>query len=449
MNIQSKKWQMPRRTFLRGLGVSVSLPLLEAMSPAARAAAAGAAPRRMAYVYVPNGKNMEDWTPQRTGANYDLPAILQPLKPVQGDVSVLTGLAHAKARSNGDGPGDHARANATFLTGVQAKKTAGADIRLGISVDQIAAAAVGRQTRLPSLELSCDKGRQAGACDSGYSCIYQFNISWKSESTPMPPEANPRMVFERLFGSGGAEAAEARVRRLLYNKSILDFVLDDAKKLRGDLGVTDQRKLDEYMASVREMEIQIAQSEKFVATQPKPNIAQPAGIPADYAQHIRMMYDLMALGFQTDLTRVSTFMVAHDGSNRSYPQINVPEGHHDLSHHGNDPAKKAKIAQINLFHMTQFAYFVGKLKSMKEGAGSVLDNCMIVYGSGIADGNRHAHHDLPVLLAGGGGGTLKPGRHVRYDSLTPMTNLYLSLLDRLGVQAARLGNSTGRVGQLA
>jgi hypothetical protein len=403
----------------------------------------------MAFVYVPNGKNMEDWTPRNFGANYDLPLILQPLKPVQSQVSVLTGLAQTKARSNGDGPGDHARANATFLTGVQAKKTAGADIRLGVSVDQVAAKVVGRDTRLPSLELSCDKGRQAGACDSGYSCIYQFNMSWKSEATPMPPEANPRQVFERLFGSGGKEAAESRARRQLYQKSILDFVMEDARQLRSDLGLTDQRKLDEYMSSIREIEQQIEQAEKFSASQPKPAMETPEGIPSDYAQHIRLMYDLMAVAFQTDSTRIATFMSAHDGSNRSYPQIGVPEGHHDLSHHGNDAAKKAKIAQINKFHLTQFAYFIGKLKGMKEGSGSLLDHCMIVYGSGIADGNRHAHHDLPILLAGGGGGSIKPGRHIRYDSLTPMTNLYLSLLDRMGVRADRIGDSTGRLAQLS
>lgn len=448
MNIQANQWLLPRRTFLRGLGVSLAVPFLDAMIPAVRAAAGGV-PKRLAFVYVPNGKNMDDWTPRSFGAGYDLPAILQPLKAVQREVSVLTGLAHTKARSNGDGPGDHARANATFLTGIQAKKTAGADIRLGVSVDQVAAVVIGRQTRLPSLELSCDKVRQAGACDSGYSCAYQFNLSWKSESTPMPPEANPRVVFERLFGSGGKEAAEARARRLVYNKSILDMVLDDARKLKGDLGTTDQRKLDEYLAAVRELEIQIEQAERFAASQPKPTISQPEGIPSDYGKHIRLMYDLMALAFQTDLTRICTFAGAHDGSNRSYPDIGVPEGHHDLSHHGNDPAKKAKIAKINTFHTSQFAYFIAKLKSMKEGAGNVLDNSMIVYGSGIADGNRHAHHDLPILLAGGGGGTIKQGRHIRYDTLTPMTNLYLSLLDRVGVSVPRIGDSTGKLAQLS
>jgi hypothetical protein len=265
----------------------------------------------------------------------------------------------------------------------------------------------------------------------------------------MPPEANPRVVFERLFGAGGMELMESRARRDRYNKSILDFVLDDAKSLRSNLGITDQRKLDEYMSAVREMETQIEQAEKFASSQPRPTISRPDGVPPDYAQHVRLMYDLLALGFQTDTTRIGTFMVAHDGSNRSYAAIGVPEGHHDLSHHGNDPGKMSKIARINTFHMAQFAYFLGKLKGMKEGAGSLLDNCMIVYGSGIADGNRHQHHDLPVLLAGSGGGSVKPGRHIRYESMTPMANLYLSLLERMGVNAPRLGDSTGRLGQLA
>ncbi len=444
-----KKWHIPRRTFLRGLGVSVALPMFEAMLPATSSAAgAMAAPRRMAFIYVPNGKNMEDWTPRAVGANYDMPSILEPLKPYQKDLSVLSGLAQVHARSNGDGPGDHARANATFLTGVQARKTAGADVRLGISVDQMAASKIGRQTRYASLELGCDKSRNAGSCDSGYSCIYQHNISWKTDTTPMPPEANPRVVFERLFGANGRDAVENRARRERYNKSILDFVLEDAQQLKANLGTTDQRKLDEYMTAVREMEQQIEQAERFAASQPKPTINKPEGIPSDYAQHVRLMYDLLALAFQTDSTRVATFMVAHDGSNRSYPQIGVPEGHHDLSHHGNDPGKKAKIARINKFHTTNFAYFLNKLKSIREASGTLLDNSMIVYGSGIADGNRHAHHDLPVLLAGGGGGTIRPGRHIKYESLTPMTNLYLSLLERVGAPVERLGDSTGKLGQL-
>ena len=438
---------------MRGLGTVVALPLLEAMAPslASAAAAVGAAPgapRRMAFVYLPNGANMSDWTPQTAGENFDLPATLEPLKAHQKYFHVLSGLAQTKARSNGDGPGDHARANATFLTGCQARKTHGVDIRVGVSVDQVAAAKLGNQTRFALLELGCDRGQQAGQCDSGYSCAYQFNMAWKSDTTPLPPEIDPRLVFERLFANQNKEESlESRARRERYQKSILDFVLEDANRLKANLGATDRRKLDEYMTAVREMETRIQKAEQFAAV--LPNQSKPTGIPDNYQAHIRLMYDLMALAFQTDSTRVSTFLVAHDGSNRPYRFIDVPEGHHDLSHHGGNEQKKKKIAKINRFHTTQFAYFLEKLKSIKEGEGTLLDHCMIVYGSGIADGDAHAHHDLPVLLAGRGGGTIKPGRHLRYDRETPMTNLYLAMLERMGTPVTRLGDSTAPLKGLA
>lgn len=452
------KWHIPRRTFLKGLGTAMALPMLEAMvNPRVAAAVGGVGgvatfPKRMAFVYVPNGANMTDWTPQSLGQGFDLPLILQPLKDLSSDFQVLSGLAQVKARANGDGAGDHARANATFLTGRQARKTAGADIRAGVSVDQVAAGKVGSLTRFPSLELSCDPVRQAGSCDSGYSCAYQFNIAWKSDSTPLPPEANPHLVFERLFSGGtDAQAREAKLRRERHNKSILDFVIEDAKQLRSNLGLTDQRKLDEYLTAVREIELRIEREEKFNLVEVGEDFKKPTGIPAkdNYANHIRMMYDLMALAFQTDTTRVSTFMVAHDGSNRSYPFIGVSDGHHDLSHHGQNEEKKKKIAQINRFHVEQYAYFLNKLKAIKEGDGRLLDNCMIVYGSGIADGNSHGHHDLPVLLAGHGGGTLTPGRHQRFAAETPMCNLYVSMLDRMGVRVDRFGDSNGTLEQVA
>jgi hypothetical protein len=429
----------------------MALPVLEAMSPPLRAlgagepAAIGAFPRRMAFVYIPNGANMVDWKPKAVGTEFDLPLILEPLKEHQKDLQVLTGLAHDKARPNGDGAGDHARASATFLTGCQARKTAAVDIKVGVSVDQIAAEKIGRETRLASLELSCDRGRQAGNCDSGYSCAYSHNISWKSESLPMAPEADPRLVFERLFGNNSpGEMAENRAIRDRYRKSILDFALDDAKQLKAKLGATDQRKLDEYLTAVRDLELRIERSERFAKVE-VPDYARPDGIPDSYEQHIRLMFDLLALAFQTDTTRVSTFIMAHDGSNRPYSFIGVPEGHHDLSHHQDDAVKKEKIAKINRFHTTQFAYFLGKLKSIKEGDATLLDHSMIVYGSGISDGNRHNHDDLPVLLAGRGAGTLTPGRHVRFDREIPMTNLYLSMLDRMGVPAQRVGDSTGKL----
>jgi hypothetical protein len=440
--------------FLQGLGTAIALPMLESVAPPMRllagspAEAPPALPQRMAFIYIPNGANMADWTPKAVGADFELPFILEPLQPFKDHLLVLSGLAHDKARPNGDGAGDHARASATFLTGCQARKTNGADIKVGVSVDQIAAARLGRQTRLPSLELGCDKARLAGNCDSGYSCAYSFNISWRTPSTPMPPEVNPRAVFERLFGGGSKdEAEESRARRRRYQKSILDFALEDAHRLKAKLGQTDRRKLDEYLTAVRELEERIERQEKFAAT--LPDYQKPAGIPRDYEQHARLMYDLLALAFQSDATRVATFIMAHDGSNRPYPFIGVNEGHHDLSHHGNDEAKKQKIAKINRFHVTQFAYFIERLQAIKEGDGTLLDNCLIVYGGAIGDGNAHNHDNLPVLLAGRGGGTIQTGRHVKYERETPMTNLYLSLLDRVGANAERLGDSTGRLQKLA
>ncbi len=446
MTLITKQWQIPRRTFLKGLGTSLALPMLEAMAPAASLAAAATptgSPRRMAFIFVPNGINMADWTPKAVGSDFELPASLEPLTPVKDDLLVLSGLAHDKARPNGDGAGDHARGSATFLTGCQARKTFGADIRVGVSVDQVAAAAIGKATRLPSIELGCDRGQQAGNCDSGYSCAYSFNISWKTESTPLPAEVHPRLAFDRLFSNGKkGETTESRVRRERHERSILDFVMEDANRLRPSLGSTDRRKLDEYLTAVRDLEQRIEQAERFAAA--LPDYAKPtAGIPKDYQQHVRLMFDLLTLAFQTDTTRVSSFILAHDGSNRPYPFIEVPEGHHDLSHHGNDQKKKGKIARINRFHITQLAYFLEKLKAIKEGEGTLLDNCMIVYGSGIGDGNAHNHDNLPVLLAGKGGGTIQTGRHLRFGKETPMTNLYLSMLDRIGAPVQRLGDSTG------
>ena len=438
---------IPRRTFLKGVGTAMALPMLEAMAPPlqALAAATGASfPKRIAFIYIPNGANMADWTPQCVGPDFELPHILEPLKPFQGDLQVLTGLAHDKARPHGDGAGDHARASASFLTGCQARKTAGADIKAGVSVDQIAAERIGSRTPLPSLELGGDKARPSGNCDSGYSCAYQYNLAWKTEATPLPPEVDPRLVFERLFSDNHpGESPEHRAARRRQNRSVLDFVAEDANRLKRKLGHADQRKLDEYLTSVRDVELRIEHSERFAAT--FPDYAKPDGIPADNEQHLRLLFDMLALAFQTDTTRIATFLIAHDGSNRPYPAIGVADGHHDLSHHGGDEAKKQKIAKINRFHVTQFAYFLGKLKAIKEGEGTLLDNCMIVYGCAIGDGNAHNHDDLPILLAGRGGGTLHPGRHVRLERETPMTNLYLSMLDRLGVPAERIGDSTGRL----
>jgi hypothetical protein len=402
----------------------------------------------MAFVYVPNGVNMADWTPAAEGDVFELPMILEPLKPVQKDLLVLSGLAHDKARPNGDGAGDHARASATFLTGCQARKTDGADIRVGVSVDQVAAQRLGDQTRLRSLELGCDRGQQSGNCDSGYSCAYSFNISWRTPSTPMPPVVDPRLVFERLFSTDRpGETPESRARRQRQQKSILDFALEDAGRLRGQLGASDRRKLDEYLTAVRELEQRIEHAERVARA--LPDMKAPTGIPPTYEAHLRLMFDLLVLAFQTDTTRIATFMLAHDGSNRAYPFIGVSDGHHELSHHGGSEEKKARIAKINRFHLEQFAYFVQRLQAVREGEGSMLDQCMIAYGSGIADGNSHAHHDLPVLLAGRGGGTFRTGRHVKHPKNTPMANLYLSMLEAAGAPTERLGDSTGRLKSLA
>lgn len=436
------KTLLSRRAVLRGTGAMIALPWLEAMLPAiTTGAAAQKAPLRMAFLYVPNGKRMDAWTPSEEGSNYTLPPILEPLKNVKDDLLVLSNLAQRKAFANGDGPGDHARAMATFLTGVQARKTAGADIKIGVSVDQVAADQVGKATRFGSLEIGCEMGRDAGSCDSGYSCAYSNNLSWRSEATPNYKEIDPRAVFDRLFGKGGSGGDQ----RDLYKKSILDFVQEDANSLRNRLGTVDQRKLDEYLSSIRDIERRLAQSQPEVKVQGQ-ELRRPVGYSREkYQEHIRAMADLLVLAFQGDLTRIATFVFANDGSNRNYRIIGVPEGHHDLSHHGGNRDKLAKIQQINTFHTTQLAYLLEKLKSVPEGEGTLLDNCMVVYGSGIGDGNRHNHDKLPILLAGKGGGTIKTGRHLRFRREVPLNNLYLSMLDRMNVQRSSLGDSTGRL----
>jgi hypothetical protein len=432
-----------RRTALKGLGVAIGLPFLESMMPSLALAAPSqprALPRRMAFVYVPNGVNMDDWTPRALGTDYVLPRSLEPLAPVKNELLVFSGLTCDKARPNGDGPGDHARAMSAFLTGRQARKTSGADIRAGTSVDQVAAQRMGTATRFPSLEIGIEGGRQAGNCDSGYSCAYSSNLSWRSEGTPNPKEINPRLVFDRLFAGGRNDPTRA------MNQSILDFVREDANRLRSQLGSADLRRLDEYLTSIREIERRVNQAGP--APQTANGVQRPSGIPGDMRQHIRLMTDLLVLAFQTDMTRVATFVYANEGSNRNYRIINVSEGHHDLSHHGNDQGKLAKIGQINRFHIEQFAYLLERLKAIREGDGTLLDNCMIMYGSGNGDGNRHNHDELPILLAGKAGGTLRSGRHVRYARNTPLCNLYREMLDRMGVRQDRFGDSTGRLAQL-
>lgn len=444
------KTPISRRTALRGLGTAIALPFLESLAPAAPAAsvATSTAPKRLAFCYVPNGVNMAGWTPSAPGALKELTGILEPLNAHKEYVNVISGLALDKARANGDGPGDHARAMSAFLTGRQPRKTHGADIRVGMSADQHVATVIGDMTRFPSLELGIERGQQAGNCDSGYSCAYSSNLSWRGESTPNAKECDPKAVFDRLFsGTDPKELAAARAKRELYNKSVLDFVMEDAKGLNTTLGAGDRKKLDEYLSSVREIEVQIQKARAAnSAPVPKPNMAAPTGIPKEVQDHMRLMADLMVLAFQTDLTRVATLPFANDGSNRPYKMIDVPEGHHDLSHHGRDPKKLEKIQKINTFHMQQFAYLVGKMKSVKEPNGTcLLDNVMLVYGSGIGDGDRHNHDELPIVLAGKGGGTITGGQHLVFPKRadTPLTNLYLALFERMGAPTKSFGDSTG------
>jgi hypothetical protein len=444
----SKRGKISRRTVLRGLGVSMALPLLEAMpneSPGAGPKDRGGPPLRMAFIYVPNGAHMPDWTPRSLGPGFELPAILEPLRPVKDDLLVLSGLTLNPARALGDGGGDHARAMASFLTGRHPRKTDGADLCAGISVDQLAAKSVGQLTRFPSLEIGCEGGKNGGECDHGYSCAYQSNLSWQSASTPVAKQINPRLVFDRLFGEAGrSERAEDLARGDRRRKSVLDFIGDEARKLKGVLGVSDRRKLDEYLTGVREVELRIERGRSLIDVGGS-KYPRPLGIPADVEEHLRLMSDLLALAFQSDLTRIATFVFANDGSNRSYHSIGVPDGHHDLSHHGGDVVKQARIRTINRFHVAQLAYFLDKLKSTPDGDGSLLDHSMVVYGSGISDGNLHRHDDLPILLAGKGSGTIKTGRHVRCAAETPITNLYVSMLDRIGVDVDTFGDSTGKI----
>jgi hypothetical protein len=438
---------LPRRTFLQGVGAAIALPLLDSMTPAfASPAAHYKTPLRLAFCYVPNGIMMKDWTPQAVGRDFEFTRILKPLEPFREDLLVLTGLAHRTGASKE--AGDHARAGGTYPTGVHPKRTAGADIEVGISVDQVAAQAVGSETRLPSLELGCEATRMVGSCDAGYSCVYQSSLAWRSPTMPMPPEVNPRLAFERLYGSLDTSLDPiARARLSEDRKSILDYVNGRTRKLVATLGPSDRRKIDEYLTAIREIERRIARAEND-NRQLTPNIAKPDGIPIDFAEHVRLMHDLLVVAFQADITRVATLLYSREGSNRSYPELGFSDGHHPITHHRNLPDLVEKVTKINCYHVDQFAYLVGKLKSVQEGDGTLLDHLMIVYGSSLSDGNMHRHENLPVLVVGGGGG-LRPGRHVVYSQETPMTNLFLTLLDRMGVRTEKLGDSTGQIEHLS
>ena len=438
-----------RRAALRGFGVTLGLPLLEAMLPvrasAAPASALGGPPRRMAFLYIPNGTIPELWKPKGEGTDYLLSPTLQPLEPIRQDVTVLSGLACDQARAHGDGGGDHARAMGAFLTGRHVRKTSGTDVQAGVSVDQFAAERIGKATRFPSLELGCEFGRQVGSCDTAaYSCIYSNNLSWQTPTAPAPKEVNPRLVFDRLFaGRDRRESSDVAAQREAFNLSILDFVRDEASGLRRRLGAADLRRVDEYLTSVREVERRLTQPPAELPEGAANGAPRPTGVPPLFRDHFRLLADLLVLAFQADLTRVSTLVFGVEGSRRTFPEIGITDEHHGISHHSNRPELVEQHARINRFHVGEFAYFVGKLKAVKEGDGTLLDNCMVLYGGGNSDGNRHTHHDLPLVLAGRGGGTIKPGRHLVYPGETPVTNLFLAMLDRMGLPTDRFGDSTG------
>ena len=445
-----------RRTLLRGLGAAIALPAFESIvRPRVLAAAerslattATGAPLRSAFVFFPNGAILKDWWPDSAGTDFELSRTLTPLKALRDKVQVCKGLANATAEGREDGGGDHARGNGTFLTGVRLKKSA-TDIRAGVSIDQVIANNIGHLTRFPSLELASDPLRQVSGCDSGYSCAYQYNLSWKSESTPMATENNPRLVFERLFGAGSPGERIANLqRRRAEQRSVIDFVLDDARAMQKRLQKSDQRKLDEYLTGVRELEERIVKAENFGDPQ-DPQIESPLGIPQSHEEHVNLMYELTALAFQTDSTRVVSLLLGHDGDNRSFDFIGISEGHHDLSHHQNETDRMQKVQAIDQWYVEQFAKFLSKLDSIVDIDGhSLLHNSMIVYGSGNADGNRHTHHDLPILLAGAGGGELTAGRFVDHKDV-PLTNLYLAMTQKLGVSGVpRFGDSTATLSDL-
>ncbi|BDC50262.1 hypothetical protein F183_A25780 [Bryobacterales bacterium F-183] len=432
--------------FLRGLGAAVALPALDSMTPAFAGPAAAKPPVRMGFVYVPNGMDIRNWNIDYEGKLGSLSRILKPLEPHKEDITLLGNLTHNNGRALLDGPGDHGRCCGSYLTGIQPKKTM-TDIHVGISCDQIVANAIGKETRFPSLELGMDDSRQAGDCDSGYSCAYTNNLAWRGEKTPLPPVLNPRALFDRLFGADAGLSPEERARRNKFRKSILDFVSDDTRKLQKDLGPTDRRKLDEYLSSIREIERMIEHAEKDNA-QIDPGMPQPYGVPADFAEHFKLMTDMLTVALQSDMSRVFTFLCTGEGTSRAYRELGIPDGHHPLTHHRNDPALMEKVSQINTYHVRQFAGWVEKLKSIKEGDGTLLDNCMIVYGAGLTDGNRHNHEDLPTLIAGKGGGLIRPGYRRVYRRETPMSNLFLTMMDRMGVHVENFGDSSGRVSGL-
>ncbi|RPI54509.1 MAG: DUF1552 domain-containing protein [Acidobacteria bacterium] len=450
MNLIFKK-QLPRRTFLRGMGSVVALPMLDAMMPSLVRAAYAASPSRMAILYFPNGVQMDTWSIQTEGdiapLPESLPRTLAPLMKYRNDITVLSGLTVDGGRAHGDGPGDHGRAGASYLTGAHPKKTFGKDLQAGVSMDQYAAGAIGNATRFASLELGCEEGIQGGNCDNGYSCAYSNSISWRTPSTPNPPEIRPRAVFERLFGSGEVERDPVkRARNEKYQKSVLDSVLQDARRLERSLGVSDRRKLDEYMYAVRDIETRIQKTEGESVLNPDLERPSPS-VPENYNEHTRIMFDLMTAAFQTDSTRIVTFLMAIEQSNRAYREIGIPDSHHGLTHHGGDKEKIEKCILINQYQVEQFAYFIDKLKATTDGDGTLFDHIMVNYGSGLS--RDHDHDNLPTVITGKGNGLFHLGRHVKYANETPLANLHVAMMNKMGIPAENFADSTGKLGYLS
>ena len=438
------KKALPRRLFLRGMGAAVALPLLDAMVPSltAQSRTAASPVRRLGFVYVPMGSDLPRWTPPGGGgALTELSATLSPLAPVMKHITVVSNMELKNAY-----PGTHATSNAAFLSAAKAKWTESSDYYLGTTVDQIAAKQMGQETQLPSLELSMDLMDMVGQCDNGYACVYQNNLSWSSPTTPLPSEAHPRVVFERLFGEGGSSAE--RRAALGRRASLLDWVREDIARLQRQLGAADRTKVNQYLDTVREVERRIQKAESQTVDNPLPDLDRPVGVPADYADHAKLMFDLQVLALQGDITRVITFQLARETSNRTYPEIGVADAHHPLTHNGGDPEKLAKVAKINQFHVSLFAYFLERLASVSDGDGTLLDHSLLLYGSGMGNPNIHDHVNLPIIVAGGGAGKARGGRHIKYAEPTPMANLHLTLLDAVGVRLDSFADSTGKIDTL-
>ncbi len=433
---------LPRRTFLRGMGVALALPMLDAMTPALTPAAKPVV--RLGFVYVPNGVILDKWTPVAEGANFEFKSTLKSLEPFRERLLVLSGLAQVQGRALGDGAGDHARAGATFLTGVHPKKSE-ITLRAGISADQIAAQELSKYTQFGSLELGIESNQLAGNCDSGYSCAYTNTMAWRSDTTPLPIENNPRAIFERMFGDGDSTDAAARMEQFKRQRSLLDYVNGNLKRLSTTLGPQDRVKLNEYTDAIRDIERRIQKAEQQNATMKMPVMERPTAVPEEFEAHVKMVMDLQVLAYQTDLTRVITLMMAREGSNRPYRNIGISDGHHNLTHHQNDPDKIAKVTKINEVQVKMFAYLLERMKATPDVNGNLLDNSLLMYGSSISDGNLHTHHDLPIVLAGGAAGQVKGNRHVMYPKETPLNNLLLSMLETAGVGVEKFGDGTGKL----